>query len=107
MPGRSSGPQASPPPRPRPGWGLKPAKGGRVAVGPDLAVPGHPGTYVIGDAALPQAPDGKPLPGVALVAKQQGLRRSRHPPAAARAGGHEAVGYATLARWPPSGATGP
>ena len=51
---------------------VKPAKGGRVAVGPDLAVPGHPGIYVIGDAALPPAPGGKPLPGVAPVAKQQG-----------------------------------
>ncbi len=52
--------------------GVQPAKGGRVAVGPDLAVPGLPGIYVIGDAALPPAPDGKPLPGVAPVAKQQG-----------------------------------
>ena len=52
--------------------GVEPAKGGRVAVGPDLAVPGYPGIYVIGDAALPPAPDGKPLPGVAPVAKQQG-----------------------------------
>ncbi len=52
--------------------GVKPAKGGRVPVGPDLAVPGHPGIYVIGDAALPPTPGGKPLPGVAPVAKQQG-----------------------------------
>ena len=51
--------------------GVKPAKGGRVTVGPDLAVPGHPGVYVIGDAALPPTP-GKPLPGVGPVAKQQG-----------------------------------
>ena len=52
--------------------GVEPAKGGRVAVGPDLQVPGQPGIYVIGDAALPPAPGGKPLPGVAPVAKQQG-----------------------------------
>ena len=57
--------------------GVQPAKGGRVAVGPDLAVPGHPGIYVIGDAALPPSPDGKPLPGVAPVAKQQGAYVAR------------------------------
>ncbi len=56
---------------------VQPAKGGRVAVGPDLAVPGHPGIYVIGDAALPPAPEGKPLPGVAPVAKQQGAYVAR------------------------------
>ena len=45
---------------------------GRVKVGPDLSVPGHPNVFVIGDAALAIGNDGKPLPGVAPVAKQQG-----------------------------------
>jgi NADH:quinone reductase (non-electrogenic) len=45
---------------------------GRVHVQPDLSVPGHPNIFVIGDAAAAGGPDGKPLPGVAAVAKQQG-----------------------------------
>src|SRR5215510_8008697 len=46
-------------------------KAGRVRVEPDCSVPGHPEVFVIGDtASLDQ--DGKPLPGVAQVAMQQG-----------------------------------
>jgi NADH dehydrogenase len=46
-------------------------RAGRVLVEPDLSVPGHPEIHVIGDlASLSQ--DGKPLPGVAPVAMQQG-----------------------------------
>ena len=46
-------------------------KAGRVRVERDCSVPGHPEAYVIGDtASLDQ--DGKPLPGVAQVAMQQG-----------------------------------
>src|SRR5262249_19413005 len=47
-------------------------RAGRVKVAPDLSVPGHPDIFVIGDAAAAAGPDGKPLPGVAPVAKQQG-----------------------------------
>jgi NADH dehydrogenase len=47
-------------------------RAGRVKVGPDLSVPGHPEIFVIGDTAAAIAADGKPLPGVAPVAKQQG-----------------------------------
>jgi len=55
------------------GWlGVTPGHGGRVAVGADLRVSGHPGVSVIGDAALASGADGKPLPGLAPVAKQQG-----------------------------------
>jgi NADH dehydrogenase len=44
---------------------------GRVRVLPDLSVPGRPEIFVVGDtASLDQ--DGKPLPGVAQVAMQQG-----------------------------------
>jgi len=44
---------------------------GRVFVNQDVSVPGHPEIFVIGDtASLMQ--DGKPLPGVAQVAMQQG-----------------------------------
>ena len=52
--------------------GVKPGHGGRVEVGAELGVPGRPGVFVIGDAALAQGKDGKPLPGLAPVAKQQG-----------------------------------
>lgn len=45
---------------------------GRVEVRPDLSVPGHPEIFAIGDTALVLDAAGKPLPGVAPVAKQQG-----------------------------------
>jgi NADH dehydrogenase len=45
---------------------------GRVKVGPDLSVPGHPDVFVIGDTAHVPGADGRPLPGVAPVAKQEG-----------------------------------
>ncbi|HEX7115598.1 MAG TPA: NAD(P)/FAD-dependent oxidoreductase [Steroidobacter sp.] len=46
---------------------------GRVKVGPDLTIPGHPEVFVAGDMAHCPGEGGKPLPGVALVAMQQGL----------------------------------
>ena len=45
---------------------------GRIKVGPDLAVAGHPEMFAIGDTALAFDAAGKPLPGIAPVAKQQG-----------------------------------
>ena len=45
---------------------------GRVAVGRDLSLPGHPEIFVIGDTALASDDAGKPLPGLAPVAKQEG-----------------------------------
>ncbi|HTU32561.1 MAG TPA: NAD(P)/FAD-dependent oxidoreductase [Candidatus Acidoferrum sp.] len=46
-------------------------RAGRVRVQPDLSVAGNPEIFVVGDtASLDQ--DGKPLPGVAQVAMQQG-----------------------------------
>ena len=47
-------------------------KAGRVLVDPDLSVPGHPEVFVIGDLASLASKDGKPLPGLAPVAMQQG-----------------------------------
>ena len=43
-----------------------------MKVAADLSLPGHPNVFVIGDTALALGEDGKPLPGVAPVAKQQG-----------------------------------
>jgi NADH:quinone reductase (non-electrogenic) len=46
-------------------------RAGRVRVQPDCSVPGYPEVFVIGDTASLEQ-DGKPLPGVAQVAMQQG-----------------------------------
>ena len=49
---------------------------GRVRVQPDLTISGHPEIFVVGDtASLDQ--DGRPLPGVAQVAMQQGRYAAR------------------------------
>jgi NADH:ubiquinone reductase (H+-translocating) len=45
---------------------------GRVIVAPDLSAPGHPGVFIAGDLASFSHQTGKPLPGVAQVAKQEG-----------------------------------
>lgn len=50
---------------------------GRVIVEPDLTVPGHPQIFVIGDLAHFAHLDGRPLPGIAPVAIQQGRYVSR------------------------------
>jgi NADH dehydrogenase len=47
-------------------------KAGRVRVEPDCSVPGHPEIFIIGDLALFTHQTGKPLPGVAQPAIQQG-----------------------------------
>jgi len=59
-------------PSPAGKWlGVETDRAGRVRIGKDLTVPGHPEILVIGDtASLDQ--NGKPLPGVAQVAIQQG-----------------------------------
>jgi NADH dehydrogenase len=47
-------------------------KAGRVIVSPDLSVPGQPQIFVVGDLANFSHQTGKPLPGVAQPAIQQG-----------------------------------
>ncbi len=47
-------------------------RAGRVRINPDLSVPGHPEIFVIGDMAFLEDARGRPLPGVAQVAMQQG-----------------------------------
>ncbi len=54
------------------GAGVATDKGGRVTVGPDCTVPGHPEIFVVGDLASQIGAGGKPQPGVAPVAMQQG-----------------------------------
>ncbi|MBV8417590.1 MAG: NAD(P)/FAD-dependent oxidoreductase [Verrucomicrobia bacterium] len=59
-------------PSPAGKWlGVETDHAGRVRIQKDLTVPNHPEIFVVGDtASLDQ--DGKPLPGVAQVAMQQG-----------------------------------
>lgn len=47
-------------------------RAGRVRVEPDLTAPGEPDIFVIGDTAFVAGADGRPVPGVAPAAKQQG-----------------------------------
>ena len=49
-------------------------RAGRVVVEPDLSVPGHPNVFVIGDLAAARDVSGRPLPGLAAVAMQQGAQ---------------------------------
>jgi len=69
--------------------GVDPGRGGRVPVGPDLTLPGHPEIFVIGDTAQVEGTNGS-LPGVAPVAKQQGAYVARV--IAARAAGKPSPG---------------
>lgn len=68
-------------------------RAGRIKVEPDLTVPGHPEIFAIGDTAAVFDRDGKPVPGIAPAAKQQG----RHVAATLRrrlAGDHAAMPFA-------------
>ena len=51
---------------------------GRVIVGPDLAIPGHPEVFVVGDLAACRDAAGGTLPGLAPVAIQQGRHAARN-----------------------------
>jgi NADH dehydrogenase len=52
-------------------------RAGRVTVNRDLSVPGLENIYVLGDLALTPDATGKPLPGLAQVAKQEGVYLGR------------------------------
>ncbi|MFN3167105.1 MAG: NAD(P)/FAD-dependent oxidoreductase [Phycisphaeraceae bacterium] len=52
--------------------GVELGAGGRVVVGPDLSIPGHPEAFVIGDVADVTLPDGTKAPGLAPAAMQMG-----------------------------------
>ena len=53
--------------------GVPTDRAGRVSVNRDLSVPGLENVYVLGDLALAPDEHGKPLPGLAQVAKQEGV----------------------------------
>ncbi|MGY1641245.1 NAD(P)/FAD-dependent oxidoreductase [Geodermatophilus sp. SYSU D00703] len=52
--------------------GLPRGRGGRLRVGHDLSVEGHPRVFVLGDVAAVESPDGSPYPQLGSVALQQG-----------------------------------
>ena len=52
--------------------GVETDRAGRVVVQPELTIPGHPEVFVIGDMSSLMSPNGRPYPGVAQVAKQEG-----------------------------------
>jgi NADH:ubiquinone reductase (H+-translocating) len=53
--------------------GVETDRSGRVVVGPDLSVPGHPNVFVLGDAAAAtDVNTGQPVPGLAPAAMQMG-----------------------------------
>src|SRR6185369_2807028 len=60
------------------GLGVTLDRAGRVPVGPDLTVPGRPEIFVVGDLALFTHQTGRPLPGMAPVAIQQGRHSARN-----------------------------
>lgn len=65
----AAGVQASPAAQ----WlGIPADQAGRAVVEPDLSAPGHPEIFIIGDTAAVIAPDGRPVPGIAPAAKQEG-----------------------------------
>jgi NADH dehydrogenase len=57
--------------------GLPADNAGRVKVDADLSAPGHPEIFVIGDTATIDAWRGRPVPGIAPAAKQQGVHVAR------------------------------
>ncbi len=61
-------------------------RAGRVMVGPDLTIPGHPEVFIAGDLAAAKSADtGKPVPGVAQGALQMGRYAGRMVAAETRA----------------------
>lgn len=79
----AAGVQSSPAAR----WLNIPAdRAGRAIIGDDLRAPGHDNIYVIGDCASVSGASGRPLPGVAPVAKQQGEHAARAIKAALKRG---------------------
>jgi NADH dehydrogenase len=57
--------------------GVETDRAGRVPVGPDLSVAGHPEVMILGDLAVATRVGGKLVPGVAPAAIQEGLYAAR------------------------------
>src|SRR5205807_6055855 len=57
--------------------GLEVDRQGRVSINPDMSVPGHPNVFIAGDQSVFVHQTGRPLPGTAPVAMQQGTYIAR------------------------------
>lgn len=57
--------------------GLEQTRGGRIIVGPDLSVPGHPDVFIVGDVAASSYPDGRLHPQLAQPAIQGAKHAAR------------------------------
>ena len=57
--------------------GAESDKTGRIKVGPDLTIPGHPEVFVVGDAAVQPWKKDRPVPGVAQGGIQGGRYAAR------------------------------
>ncbi len=58
--------------------GVELDRAGRVLVTPELTIPGHPEVFVVGDLASIKGEDGKPVPGLAPAAMQEGKQAARN-----------------------------
>jgi NADH dehydrogenase len=58
--------------------GVEVDRAGRIVVGPDLSIPGHPDAFVVGDAAHLEIAPGELLPGLAPAAIQTGGAAARN-----------------------------
>ena len=57
--------------------GIETDRAGRIEVGEDLTIPGHPEIFVVGDLSISKRQDGRPVPGVAPAAIQEGTYVAR------------------------------
>jgi NADH dehydrogenase len=91
--------------------GIEVDRAGRVPVRADLTIANHPDVFVAGDMAHANGADGKPLPGVALVAMQQGIYFAdlvrRELKAGAATGTRKPFRYVDWARWQRSAEVAP
>jgi NADH dehydrogenase len=71
--------------------GVEHDRAGRILVERDLAIAGHPEVFAVGDAAAAKDETGRPYPGVAQVAMQQGSWAARN--ALRRAAGLETTPF--------------
>jgi NADH dehydrogenase len=57
--------------------GIETDRAGRIEVAEDLTIPRHPEIFVVGDLAIAKREDGRPVPGVAPAAIQEGTYVAR------------------------------
>ena len=85
--------------------GVELDRAGRVRAEPDLRVPGRPEIFVVGDVCFLQQ-EGRPLPGVAQVAKQEGAHAARNILRAIRQQPLEPFRYRNCGHLPPGPGVG-